>query len=108
MASQSETHELLARADEIAPGTCKLGYFEGKQVAIFNLDGKLYATQAECPHRGGPLCEGAIRGDTVTCPWHRLEFNIRTGKLVTGLPFVPLRTYGVSVEGGVIVINKEE
>ena|SRR5688572_14776279 len=104
MAPQSETHDL--RADEIAPGTCKLGYLEGKQVAIFNLDGKLYATQAECTHRGGPLCEGAIRGDTVTCPWHGSEFNIRTGKVVKGLAFVPLQTYAVSVEGEVIVISK--
>jgi 3-phenylpropionate/trans-cinnamate dioxygenase ferredoxin component len=104
MASQSETHDL--RADEIAPGTCKLGYLEGKQVAIFNLDGKLYATQAECTHRGGPLCEGAIWGDIVTCPWHGSKFNIRTGKVVTGLAFVPLQIYEVSVEGGVIVISK--
>jgi nitrite reductase (NADH) small subunit len=104
MISQGETHDL--RADEIAPGTCKVGYLEGKQVAIFNLDGRLYATQAECTHRGGPLCEGSIRGDIVACPWHDSEFNIRTGKVVTGVAFVPLQTYAVSVEGGVIVISE--
>jgi nitrite reductase/ring-hydroxylating ferredoxin subunit len=94
-------------AEEIAPGSCKSGVIDGKQVTIFNLEGKLYATQAECTHRGGPLCEGAIWGEIVTCPWHGSEFNIRTGEVITGPADEPLETYDVSVEGGKIVLGVE-
>jgi nitrite reductase/ring-hydroxylating ferredoxin subunit len=80
----------------------------GKQVTIFDLDGKLYATQAECTHRGGPLCEGAIWGDIVTCPWHGSEFNIRTGEVVTGPAEDPLATYNVTVEDGKLVLEVKD
>ena len=92
------------RADEIPPDSCKTGVIDGKQVAIFNLGGKLYATQAECTHRGGPLCEGAIWGEIVTCPWHGSEFNIHTGEVVTGPADDPLVTYDVNLEDGKIVL----
>lgn len=96
------------RADEIDPGSCKSGMISGKQVTIFNIDGKLYATQADCTHRGGPLCEGALWGDIVTCPWHGSEFNIRTGEVLTGPADTPLLTYDVSVEHGQIVLTTRD
>jgi len=93
-------------ADEIAPGTCKLGVVGDKQVAIFNVDGQFYATQAECTHRGGPLCEGALWGDVITCPWHGSQFNVRTGEVVGPPAEDPLKTYKVQVEGGKIILSE--
>jgi nitrite reductase/ring-hydroxylating ferredoxin subunit len=93
-------------ADEIAPGTCKLGVVGDKQVAIFNVDGQFYATQAECTHRGGPLCEGALWADVITCPWHGSEFNVRTGEVVGPPAEVPLKTYKVQLEGGKIILSE--
>jgi 3-phenylpropionate/trans-cinnamate dioxygenase ferredoxin component len=92
-------------ANEIAPGTCRIGTVGDKQVAIFNVDGQFYATQAECTHRGGPLCEGALWGDIVTCPWHGSEFNVRTGTVVTPPAQDPLKTYKVRVEDGKIILE---
>lgn len=100
-----ETRDM--RADEIAPGDCRVGIVDGKQVAIFNLDGTFYAVQAECTHRGGPLCEGSLWDDVITCPWHGSEFNIRTGEVLTGPADTPLQTYKVSVENGKIVVSAE-
>jgi nitrite reductase/ring-hydroxylating ferredoxin subunit len=97
-----KSRDLLA--DDIPPGTCKLGTVGDTQVAIFNVDGQFYATQAECTHRGGPLCEGAMWGDIVTCPWHGSEFNVRTGNVVTPPAEEPLKTYSVQVEDGKIVL----
>ena len=90
-------------ADEITPGTCRLGTVGDKQVAIFNVDGQFYATQAECTHRGGPLCEGALWGDIVTCPWHGLEFHVPSGRCVA-YPDVKLRTFEVVERDGDVVV----
>ena len=42
----------------------------GAEVAVYDVDGAFYATQAECTHEGGPLSEGELNGKVVTCPWH--------------------------------------
>jgi nitrite reductase/ring-hydroxylating ferredoxin subunit len=102
--ADGKTRDLMA--SEIAPGTCKLGAVGKMQVAIFNVDGQFYATQAECTHRGGPLCEGALWGEIVTCPWHGSEFNARTGEVVGPPAEVPLKTYKVRVEDGKIVLSE--
>ncbi len=95
------------KASDIPPGTCKSGVADGQSVAIFNVDGTLYATQAECTHMGGPLCEGTLLGETVICPWHGSEFNVRTGEVITGPATRPLKTYQVSVQqDGVIAISE--
>jgi len=93
-------------ASEIAPGTCKLGVVGDMQVAIFNVDGQFYATQAECTHRGGPLCEGALWGNIVTCPWHGSEFNVTPGEVVQSPAEEPLKTYPVRVEDGKIILSE--
>jgi nitrite reductase/ring-hydroxylating ferredoxin subunit len=94
------------RADEIAPGTCKPGVVNGKPVAIFNVDGEFYATQANCTHLGGPLCEGAMWGHIVTCPWHGSEFDIRDGHVVTPPAEHAVKTYKVNVIQGEVVIEE--
>ena len=49
-------------ASEIAPGTGKTVAVEGKELALFNVDGTFHAIDNECPHRGGPLAEGELEG----------------------------------------------
>jgi nitrite reductase/ring-hydroxylating ferredoxin subunit len=96
------------RVADIPPGTCKLGSVAGQAVAIFNVDGKLYATQNDCTHAGGPVCEGSLWGETVTCPWHGSEFDVRTGEVITGPAKTPIKTYKVDVVDGVIVLRTED
>ncbi|MEE8074634.1 MAG: Rieske 2Fe-2S domain-containing protein, partial [Candidatus Binatia bacterium] len=55
---------------EISEGTAKMVKVEGKPIAIFNINGKFYATDETCPHEGGPLSDGSIEGENVSCPWH--------------------------------------
>jgi 3-phenylpropionate/trans-cinnamate dioxygenase ferredoxin subunit len=92
---------------DIAPGTCKSGRVAGKEIAVFNVDGEFYAIQADCTHAGGPLCEGALWGDIVTCPWHGSEFNVKTGEVVTDPSDEPVKTYKVRVVDGAIVVGDE-
>jgi nitrite reductase/ring-hydroxylating ferredoxin subunit len=101
---QTNNNPVMLAAD-ISPGTCKTGNVDGKSVAVFNVDGQFYAVQANCTHASGPLCEGSIWGEIVTCPWHTSEFNVRTGEVVSSPAERSLATYSVTVESGVITVN---
>jgi len=83
------------RVSDVPPGSALLA----GNVAIYNVDGRLCATHATCPHRQGPLHEGTLDGSTVTCPWHGSQFDVCTGAVVRGPAQDPLETYPVSVEG---------
>lgn len=54
----------------------------GRHVALFRLDDGFFAIDNLCLHQAGPLCEGEIERDIVTCPWHGWSYDIRTGVLV--------------------------
>src|SRR5256886_3528468 len=49
-------------------------------VAVFFHDGRFRAISNVCNHKGGPLCEGRVRGEFVMCPWHAWEYSVITGK----------------------------
>ncbi len=49
-------------------------------VALFNVDGQVFALDGICPHQGGPLGKGNLEGSVVTCPWHGWQFDVRTGQ----------------------------
>lgn len=70
----------LAACSEIPPGKGKEFVAEGRVVAVFNVDGAFYALDGLCPHAGGPLGTGTVRGNIVTCPWHGWQFDVTTGK----------------------------
>jgi nitrite reductase (NADH) small subunit len=69
----------VARADEIPAGTAKVTIVNGRELAVFNVNGAFYAIYNICPHQGGPLAEGTLKGHTIACPWHDLAFDVRTG-----------------------------
>ena len=65
----SEFRTVTNTAD-LAPGDMKLVNLDGEEIAIANVDGEYFAFNNTCPHAGGPLAEGELEGDIVTCPWH--------------------------------------
>ncbi len=88
----------IARTDEVAPGNGIVADAKGKEVALFNIDGTFYAIENTCIHRGGPLGEGELEGEVVTCPWHAWEYNVKTGVSVNN-PSACVATYPVVIEG---------
>ena len=74
--------EKAARVNEIPTGSIKSVQVGGKQLALANVGGTLYAIDNTCLHRGGPLGEGQLEGKVVTCPWHGWQFDVTTGKAV--------------------------
>jgi len=65
--------ELAARA----PFSVKL---ERQQIALFLHEGRFRAISNICNHKGGPLCDGKVNGEFVTCPWHGWEYSVVSGK----------------------------
>lgn len=61
------------------PGTCLETVAADRIVALFNVDGIMYALDGVCPHQGGPLGRGCLEGAIVTCPWHGWQFDVRSG-----------------------------
>jgi nitrite reductase (NADH) small subunit/3-phenylpropionate/trans-cinnamate dioxygenase ferredoxin subunit len=88
----------VAKLSQVPPGTCLAVETEQAAVALFNVDGRLYALDNCCPHAGGPLGEGTLDGRIVECPWHGWRYDVRTG-LRPENPQIAVARYEVLVEG---------
>lgn len=64
----------------VPPGSGAEVVADGRIFAVFNIDGVFHVLDGICPHAGGPLGKGILRGNIVTCPWHGWQFNISTGQ----------------------------
>ena len=87
-----------ARKDEIPAGSIREFQVDGTTLAIANVDGKFYAIDNTCLHRGGPLGQGQLSGKAVTCPWHGWQYDVTSGK-VTQNPSVGVACYTLEVRG---------
>jgi len=97
---------------ELAEGTRAKVYLGNQQVAIFNVGGELFAINNRCPHARGPLCEGTVHdgaNPSVTCPWHKADFDLRTGAVIDGPIRTPVESYAVRVgdDGYVYIANHD-
>jgi nitrite reductase (NADH) small subunit len=89
----------VAQANELEPNLGKLVEVQGKKIALFNVDGKFHAIDNTCTHRGGPLSEGELEGDEVTCPWHGAKFKVSTGEVLSPPASQGVNSYKVRVNG---------
>lgn len=109
---------------DIAEGARKVVSEGGAEIGVFRIDGALVAWRNQCPHQGGPVCQGRMMkrveerlGDdrsslgihyvegslNVVCPWHGYEFDVRTGKHV-GLDAVKLAGVPVKSRDGSVFV----
>jgi nitrite reductase (NADH) small subunit len=93
-----EGFQKVAQLEDLAPGRSKKVTVNGRAIALFNVDGKFYAIHNSCPHEGGPLADGRLKGYVVACPWHDLAFDIRNGQGTDGGGYC-VGSYEVRVEG---------
>jgi len=78
-AKSLENFVAVARVADIPEGKSRVVKVNGKTVALFNVAGKFFAINNICPHEGGPLAKGKLKGFVVGCPWHDLQFDVRSG-----------------------------
>lgn len=93
----------VALAD-LRPGEGRRVVVDERPLALFlTAGGEVLAVDARCPHAGGPLEDGIVSGDTVTCPLHLRRVGLRTGE-VEDCP-TRVRSYPVEVVGGEVLIE---
>ena len=82
---------------QIEPGTARtLPVVGGEEIAVFHtMRGEFFAMVNACPHKRGPLSQGIVHGDAVTCPLHNWNISLRTGKALGDdegcVPTIPLK-----------------
>ncbi|KQN43953.1 (2Fe-2S)-binding protein [Pseudomonas sp. Leaf48] len=83
--------------------------FEDKSLALFNVDGELFAIDDSCPHQGASLCGGRLEGRVIQCCAHGLRFNLQSGYLLNSTQ-LKVANYPVEIIDGqaFIVIVTEE
>src|SRR5262249_7004594 len=89
----------VAETKEVAPGTGKVVGAEGRSTPFFTVAGTFPAIDNPCPHGGGPLGEGDLAGEVVTCPWHGAQFNVKTGDVLAPPAPTGVRSFPVQVQG---------
>lgn len=73
---------------------------DGRQIALYSVDGDVYATDNICTHGHARLCEGFLEGHEIECPLHQGKFDVRTGQPTCAPATEPLRSSPVKIEGG--------
>ncbi len=95
--------------EELPPGTKRLVEFEELEIGVVNCGGEVFAIEDRCSHDDGDLVEGELdEADcTIECPRHGSRFDLRTGTPVNLPAYVPIDTFPVTVEDGVIRVEVE-
>ncbi len=94
------------RLSALSDGQIALVRVEGENVAVYHVGDKFFATQEACTHQGGPLSEGTLEGDCITCPIHGSRFDVTNGAVVRGPAMQPLRTYRVDFQDDIGSVAK--
>ena len=89
--------------DRLRPGKAIAVRVAANDVALFNVDGQIYATNDRCAHAGASLGSGKLRGAVVTCRAHRFCYDVTTGKC-TNIQGLGVATYAVKVVDGKILV----
>jgi len=96
----------VAQIDDIPSGTMTVVELDGHLICLANVDGQFCAVEDDCSHIGGPLDEGDLEGEVLTCPWHLAQFNIRTGQVLRGPARQNLPVYEVRVAGDDVLLAR--
>ena len=94
----------VAKLGEIPTDRGKVISAEGREIALFKLDGAVYAIDNRCLHEGGPLGHGPVKEGVVACPWHLWRFDIRTGAMVAA-PSMKVDCFRVKIEGDDVLLD---
>ncbi len=95
----------LCAINNVSAGEMRQFDLRGAEILVANFEGRFYCLDARCSHAGAPLAEGSLQGETLTCPWHYSQFNIRDGSVLRGPASSPLRVYRTEVRDGQLFVD---
>ena len=105
MSSDGDGWVRAAGNGEIAEGEVIGVAVGGRDIAIYNIDGEIFATDDICTHAYARLSDGWLDRNEIECPLHAGRFDVKTGA-ATAPPCVdPIKTYPVRVEGDEIQVR---
>ena len=92
----------VAATGEVLPGEFRVVYDGDTPIAVYNIDGALYAIEDVCTHDGGDLAGGEVLGFEVECPRHGARFDLRTGGVTRPPAYEPIASFPVRTDAGAI------
>ena len=97
----------ICAVEELPPGSARRVEWEDLEIGVVNCNGAIVAVEDRCSHDDGDLMEGDVDEETCTveCPRHGSEFDLRTGKPLNLPAYVPIETFPVLVDDGVIKVE---
>ncbi len=93
----------VAKISDIPHESGLLVEMQKRDIALFQLEGTVYATSDVCPHQGASLSTGTLNGEKIVCPWHQWCFNVKDGSSPLN-PRLKIKTYEVKQEGDQVSI----
>src|SRR6476619_2664025 len=97
----------VCAAADLPPGNVKSFEVGDEIVAVYNIDGTFYATEARCTHATADLADGILEGDVIECSLHFGAFHVPTGKAVQAPCFIDLKTFRTEVKDGQVLVDLE-
>ena len=80
-----------------------------RSIAVFNLGEKFLAVESRCPHRGGPLADGIVTGESVVCPLHGWKIDLPRGTVQQPAETPAcVKTFATKVEAGMLLLEMSE
>ena len=95
----------VAELNDLDDGELMAVEVDGEPVCLAKVDDSIYAFTANCTHISGPLNEGELDVEVLTCPWHGAQFNVRTGKVLRGPARQDIQTYPVQIKETSILVS---
>jgi 3-phenylpropionate/trans-cinnamate dioxygenase ferredoxin component len=105
--TETQTTIEIGPATELPPGAARIVEVDGRKIGVFNCGGEFRAIEDRCSHDDGPLAEGPFDPDscTVECPRHGSLFDLNTGRPRTLPAYMPVDTFPVHVEDGIVKLE---
>ena len=102
---QTQTWAKIGKLDDIPLRGGRVVKTAAGCVALFRTaTDQVYAIDDRCPHKGGPLSQGIVHGEAVTCPLHNMVISLETGE-AQGADSGSVKTYAVKIENGDILLD---
>jgi 3-phenylpropionate/trans-cinnamate dioxygenase ferredoxin subunit len=105
---QAKKWAKVAQVHDIGPSYPYLLEFNGRAIALYQVEGVVYATDDTCSHAEASLSEGEYHAYIVTCPRHGGQFDIRTGQAVKMPAITPIMVFPVRVEGNDVYLSPDD
>jgi nitrite reductase/ring-hydroxylating ferredoxin subunit len=95
----------VCAAADLPPGSVRSFEIGDQRVAVYNIDGEFYATEAHCTHAAADLADGILEGQVIECSLHFGAFHVPSGKAVQAPCFDDLRTFRTEVKDGQVFVD---